>query len=166
MLGRLIFSPAPNRGFILCNLIQSNNSTRRGFSDNRKFNERNSEASSNVGFQRRVRSNIPSYLSASVEEGDIYSPNDLLFETVKAKNQAKFYEPVREDCFKTVNENPMNYWKNPVILSRFVTELGRIKPRGDTGLTAKNQRLLSRAIRRARAAGIMPTKYKSVYSEN
>lgn len=41
-------------------------------------------------------------------------------------------------------------------LQRFLTERGKILPRRATGLTAKQQRQVSRSIRRARHLGFLP----------
>ncbi|MFA6599771.1 MAG: 30S ribosomal protein S18 [Candidatus Omnitrophota bacterium] len=41
-------------------------------------------------------------------------------------------------------------------LSKFLTEKAKIIPRRMTGLTAKQQRLLARAIKRSRQAGLLP----------
>lgn len=41
-------------------------------------------------------------------------------------------------------------------LSKFLTEKGKIVPRRITGLTAKQQRMLARAIKQARHAGLLP----------
>lgn len=45
---------------------------------------------------------------------------------------------------------------NPALLSRFVTNMGKIMNRAQTRLTWKNQRKVGKAIRRARAMGVMP----------
>ncbi|HTL48181.1 MAG TPA: 30S ribosomal protein S18 [Verrucomicrobiae bacterium] len=47
-------------------------------------------------------------------------------------------------------------YKDTERLGRFLTEKGKIIPRRITGLTAKQQRVLARAIRRARHAGLLP----------
>ncbi|MEL7370466.1 MAG: 30S ribosomal protein S18 [Myxococcota bacterium] len=47
-------------------------------------------------------------------------------------------------------------WRDPQILSRFITERGKIVPRRVSGVTAKNQRLLAKAIKRARQMGLLP----------
>lgn len=47
-------------------------------------------------------------------------------------------------------------YKNGAILSQFVSEMGKILPRNVTGLTRKSQRYVGKAIRRARAMGILP----------
>jgi small subunit ribosomal protein S18 len=41
-------------------------------------------------------------------------------------------------------------------LSRFITDRGKIVPRRISGTCAKHQRVLTRAIKRARHAGIIP----------
>lgn len=47
-------------------------------------------------------------------------------------------------------------YKNPVFLSQWVTEMGRIQPRNRTELTRRSQRAVGKAIRRAQAMGLMP----------
>ena len=54
---------------------------------------------------------------------------------------------------KTLNRsrNPMDYTFNDVeLLSRFVTETGKILPRKITGLSAKHQRRITNRIKQAR----------------
>jgi small subunit ribosomal protein S18 len=41
-------------------------------------------------------------------------------------------------------------WMDVEELSRYVSETGKIQPRKDTGLSAKNQRRVGRLIKRAR----------------
>ena len=47
-------------------------------------------------------------------------------------------------------------WKDPNLLSRFITERGKIVPRPVSGVTAKNQRKLAKAIKRARHMALLP----------
>ena len=47
-------------------------------------------------------------------------------------------------------------YKDGKLLSRFMSERGRILPRRMTGLTSHNQRLVTKAIKRARNIGILP----------
>ena len=42
------------------------------------------------------------------------------------------------------------------VLRHFVTERGKIRPRRQTGNCAKHQRMLSRAIKRARYMALLP----------
>ena len=47
-------------------------------------------------------------------------------------------------------------YKDEELLRKFIDQHARILPRRRTGLTAKKQRELSRAIKRARFMGILP----------
>ena len=47
-------------------------------------------------------------------------------------------------------------FKDTERLAKFLTERGKIIPRRITGLTAKQQRMLAGAIKRARHAGLLP----------
>lgn len=46
-------------------------------------------------------------------------------------------------------------WRDPGLLSRFITERGKIVPRRVSGVTAKNQRKLAKAIKRARHMSLL-----------
>jgi small subunit ribosomal protein S18 len=52
-------------------------------------------------------------------------------------------------------EDPIDY-KDVDLLRKFVTERGKILPRRITGLTAKQQRDLTKAIKRARLIALLP----------
>jgi small subunit ribosomal protein S18 len=52
-------------------------------------------------------------------------------------------------------EEPIDY-KDIDLLRKFVTERGKILPRRITGLTAKQQRDLTTAIKRARLLALLP----------
>ncbi len=47
-------------------------------------------------------------------------------------------------------------YKEPDLLSKFVTEQGSIKPRKETGLTGKLQRKLAQEVKRARHLALLP----------
>ncbi len=51
--------------------------------------------------------------------------------------------------------DPIDY-KDVDLLKKYVTERGKILPRRITGLTAKQQRDLTRSIKRARIVALMP----------
>ncbi len=55
-------------------------------------------------------------------------------------------------CKENININ----YKDVELLSKFVTEKGKILPRKATGLCAYHQRQLAKAIKRARVAALMP----------
>ena len=52
-------------------------------------------------------------------------------------------------------EEPIDY-KDVDLLRKFITERGKILPRRITGLTAKQQRDLTIAIKRARLVALLP----------
>ena len=47
-------------------------------------------------------------------------------------------------------------WKDTDFLRRFVPERGKIMPRRISGISAKDQRRLTRAIKRARVVALLP----------
>ena len=47
-------------------------------------------------------------------------------------------------------------YKNVDLLRRYITDRGKILPRRITGNCARHQRMLARAIKRARMAGLLP----------
>lgn len=47
-------------------------------------------------------------------------------------------------------------YKDVDLLKRFISERGKILPRRVTGTSAKNQRMLTVAIKRARVMGLLP----------
>lgn len=51
--------------------------------------------------------------------------------------------------------SPLDY-KDVEMLKKYISERGRIVPRRITGITAKRQRELSLAIKRARYVGLLP----------
>ncbi|MFH1657132.1 MAG: 30S ribosomal protein S18 [bacterium] len=59
------------------------------------------------------------------------------------------------DCyFCKQNIKEVNF-ENTDLLSRFISGLGKIKARKRTGLCAKHQKMMARAIKRARHLGIL-----------
>lgn len=62
---------------------------------------------------------------------------------------------MRKFCFFTQNNVEPDY-KDVDTLRRFITERGKIVPRRLTGTTAKNQRLLAVAVKRARHLALIP----------
>lgn len=54
-----------------------------------------------------------------------------------------------------LNAGTINY-KNIVLLRKFITEDGKILPRRVTGLSAKQQRYIAKAIKTARVMGLLP----------
>lgn len=61
----------------------------------------------------------------------------------------------KQDYFNANNIKFIDY-KDVENLKKFTNQNGRILPRKRTGLTAKNQRTLAEAIKRARFMALMP----------
>lgn len=58
-------------------------------------------------------------------------------------------------CYFTQSKSKPDY-KDVLILKRFVNERGKIIRQTFSGLTAKNQRMLSQAVKRARYMALLP----------
>lgn len=70
-------------------------------------------------------------------------------------------EPVRSrkqrrKSYKFLDEGGAIDYKDVQFLEQFITERGRIVPRRITGLTAKQQRHIALAIKRARIMALIP----------
>ena len=61
----------------------------------------------------------------------------------------------QQDYFLHNKDVAIDY-KNTEVLRRFLSPEGKILPSRRTGLTAKNQRAVTRAIKQARAIGLLP----------
>jgi small subunit ribosomal protein S18 len=59
-------------------------------------------------------------------------------------------------CYFCVNQIKEVDWKDTQTLQRFMSHYNRIVPARRTGLCAKHQRKVARAIKRAREMGLMP----------
>ena len=62
----------------------------------------------------------------------------------------------RKVCKFTVEHIEYIDYKDPDFLLRFINEQGKILPRRITNMTAKQQRQLTRAIKRARHLALIP----------
>ncbi|NEU32639.1 30S ribosomal protein S18 [bacterium LRH843] len=62
----------------------------------------------------------------------------------------------RKVCFFTVNKITKIDYKDIDLLKRFISERGKILPRRVTGTSAKYQRRLTIAIKRARQIALLP----------
>lgn len=58
--------------------------------------------------------------------------------------------------YLTINKIDVVDYKDIAILKRFLTERGKMLPRRQTGNTAKQQRMISRSIKRAREMALLP----------
>jgi small subunit ribosomal protein S18 len=66
----------------------------------------------------------------------------------------KFF--VRKRCYFCTNKISLIDYKDVETLRQFITEQGKILTRRFTGTCAKHQRLLGRAVKRARYIALLP----------
>ena len=62
----------------------------------------------------------------------------------------------QKHCYYCVNKNENVDFEDVQVLQRFMSHYARIVPRRRTGLCAKHQRSVTRAIKQARVMGLMP----------
>jgi len=72
----------------------------------------------------------------------------------KKKKKEKKAAPSKP-CRFCIDKIKIDY-KDDALLSRFLTDRGKITPRRITGTCARHQRMLSRAIKRARILALLP----------
>ncbi|MFQ5924571.1 MAG: 30S ribosomal protein S18 [Dehalococcoidia bacterium] len=66
------------------------------------------------------------------------------------------YIPKRKVCaFCTAKVEAIDY-KSPSLLTRYISDRGKIEPRRKTGTCAKHQRALAVAVKRARHLALLP----------
>ena len=68
----------------------------------------------------------------------------------------KQFKRRKKVCYFTVNKIEKIDFKDTDLLKRFITERGKILPRRVTGTSAKYQRMLAVAIKRARHMALLP----------
>ncbi len=94
--------------------------------------------------------------SSSSEEGGYSGRSSAPMGYFKAQpldvgfRRKKKMDPFVEDTKLQVD------YKDPKLLTRFVSERGRVLPRRMTGLSAHHQRMVTRAIKRAQHLALMP----------
>ena len=66
------------------------------------------------------------------------------------------YTPTRKACFFCVNKVKAIDYKDTEKLRGYISDRGKIEPRRRTGACAKHQRVLARAIKKARHLALLP----------
>ena len=62
----------------------------------------------------------------------------------------------KRPCYFKVNKIETIDYKDIDLLNRFITDRGKIIPKRNSGVSAKYQRMLAQAIKRARYIGLLP----------
>jgi small subunit ribosomal protein S18 len=104
-----------------------------------------------------VEDNIPSAVGADDDGGTDAQPRSRGKRPYRGNSNSydrNAARPKRIDEFATTGTVPD--YKDYEKLRRYVNPQGKILPRRRSGLNAKNQRLLARAIKRARHLALLP----------
>ncbi|KAJ1978690.1 hypothetical protein H4R35_001799 [Dimargaris xerosporica] len=109
----------------------------------------------------RNRFDLSQY-SRTFDKGQVFDPRELDEQKADLARRQDNLIPkkIRSDRFTRQGINPLNEYRDVNMLSQYVTEMGRIKHRRHTNLTNKSHRRIAKAIRRARAFGLLPVTYK------
>ncbi len=83
------------------------------------------------------------------------APQRVNLELYNSMNKKVFFKRSRS-CPLSEKGAPKVDYKNIKLLSRYISERGKIMPRRITSISAKKQRELSRAIKRARNLALLP----------
>lgn len=75
---------------------------------------------------------------------------------MKTKKNADRFERRRKPDPLAMNKVEYVDFKDVSLLRKFIAESGKILPARITGLSRKNQRMVTKAIKRARAIGLLP----------
>jgi len=73
----------------------------------------------------------------------------------RKSNRPRYYSRPKVCQFCTDKSISIDY-KNTELLSRYINEIGKIRPRRQTGTCAKHQREVARAIKNARHLALLP----------
>ncbi len=74
---------------------------------------------------------------------------------IKSRRQRRLRRPTPPRCYFCQAKKEPN-WQDYQKLAEFLSPRGRILPRSLSGLCARHQRQLARAIKRARHLGLLP----------
>lgn len=91
-----------------------------------------------------------------------YDPFDFSLAKIHLDKKNNAAKHKANDMFDKFGVNPLDLYTSPEILSQFISSTGKILHRDVTGLSAKNQRRLSKAIRRCQAIGLLSKTHKDV----
>lgn len=93
--------------------------------------------------------------------GSTYDPFDFSMARLRLERLER-RNATPTDRFKELKMDPLRLWKHPQELSDYISDSGRILPGYLHGHKKKTQKRLAKAIRRARAAGLLSPVHKHV----
>ncbi len=77
------------------------------------------------------------------------------------RNSTKMFFRKSKGCPFSSKEAPAIDYKDPDLLSKFISEGGRMLPSRITNVSAKHQRALKKAIKHARVLALLPFVYNN-----
>lgn len=109
-----------------------------------------------------ARKKINPRFSKRFQSSSIYDPFDFSLSRIHLDRKFNVKNNPANALFQVFGINPLDLYSSPDILSKFLSSTGRILHRDVTGLSAKNQRRLSKAIRRCQAIGLISKTHRDV----
>ncbi|TPX71546.1 hypothetical protein SpCBS45565_g01027 [Spizellomyces sp. 'palustris'] len=94
---------------------------------------------------------------------ETYVPRDLNNENIEKYIKDK-QKQTPEDVCEKYGINPLKVYRDGTFLSRFLTRMAYMKPKSQTGLSTANQRKMTKAVKRAKAMGLLPFTYNTTGS--
>ncbi|CDR38911.1 CYFA0S02e08438g1_1 [Cyberlindnera fabianii] len=104
----------------------------------------------------KLESNVVRYFASD----ELYDPFDFSLAKLRLERRAYAENNAGRKFFDEKRVNPLDCYTNTKYLSSYLTSTGRIHPREVTKLSLKNQKRLAKAIKRARAAGLLSSVHK------
>lgn len=99
----------------------------------------------------------------------VYEPYDFSLKAKYANHNkehiAALY-PKQKDIFAELHLDPVELWKSPNLLNKYITQNGKIIPGWVNKLKGPSQKRVAKAIRRCRAAGLLSTVQSSVFRDS
>ncbi|KAK9461525.1 mitochondrial 37S ribosomal bS18m domain-containing protein [Lipomyces oligophaga] len=93
--------------------------------------------------------------------GEVWLPKDL--STVRPRKYDQPAEFEIGDRIKLAGIDPVGFYRDPLLLSPFITSAGLIKKRDTVNdVSPKNFRKIAKAVRRARASGLLSPNHRAV----
>ncbi|KAK3066736.1 hypothetical protein LTR53_016787 [Teratosphaeriaceae sp. CCFEE 6253] len=125
--------------------------------------QRSAEQAQTEAARPWARRDLEQQIPRRFKPGDVYAPHDL--SGVEMSKWKKLRRKPRvgshgTDVLDSLGVDPRKHYKNFSMMAEYVSEMGRIKHRNETGLRPVSQRRMAKAIRRAIGTGLMPSVYR------
>ncbi|QLG73845.1 hypothetical protein HG535_0F03560 [Zygotorulaspora mrakii] len=124
----------------------------------------NMKTSVDVGNTNAIEGNkrVDARFMKKFPRSSTYDPFDFSLARLHLEKKFGSTKQSKNDMFDKYGINPLDLYTSPEVLSQFMSSTGKILHRDVTGLSAKNQRRLSKSIRRAQAIGLLSKTHKDV----